>query len=97
VSLELDGRKVVIFDTAGHRFLPIAGKTSSTSEIMEECYDAGDEDESLFDDDYERRVGKLSDDTKDLIDEIEREGIEIGKNVAKMTDIIIEMIDATNP
>ena len=45
VSLELDGRKVVIFDTAGHRFLPIAGKTSSTSEIMEECYDAGDEDE----------------------------------------------------
>ena len=97
VSLELDGRKVVIFDTAGHRFLPIAGKTSSTSEIMEECYDAGDEDESLFDDDYERRVGKLSDDTKDLIDEIEREGIERGKNVAKMADIIIEMIDATNP
>ena len=97
VSLELDGRKVVIFDTAGHRFLPIAGKTSSTSEIMEECYDAGDEDESLFDDEYERRVGKLSDDTKDLIDEIEREGIERGKNVAKMADIIIEMIDATNP
>ena len=97
VSLELDGRKVVIFDTAGHRFLPIAGKTSSTSEIMEECYDAGDEDESLFDNEYERRVGKLSDDTKDLIDEIEREGIERGKNVAKMADIIIEMIDATNP
>jgi len=97
VSLELDGRKVVIFDTAGHRFLPIAGKTSSKSEIMEECYDAGDEDESLFDDEYERRVGKLSDDTKDLIDEIEREGIERGKNVAKMADIIIEMIDATNP
>jgi len=97
VSLELDGRKVVIFDTAGHRFLPIAGKTSSTSEIMEECYDAGDEDESLFDDEYERRVGKLSVDTKDLIDEIEREGIERGKNVAKMADIIIEMIDATNP
>ena len=97
VSLELDGRKVVIFDTAGHRFLPIAGKTSSTSEIMEECYDAGDEDESLFDDEYEGRVGKLSDDTKDLIDEIEREGIERGKNVAKMADIIIEMIDATNP
>ena len=97
VSLELDGRKVVIFDTAGHRFLPIAGKTSSTSEKMEECYDAEDEDESLFDDEYERRVGKLSDDTKDLIDEIEREGIERGKNVAKMADIIIEMIDATNP
>ena len=97
VSLELDGRKVVIFDTAGHRFLPIAGRTSSTSEIMEECYDAGDEDESLFDDEYERRVGKLSDGTKDLIDEIEREGIERGKNVAKMADIIIEMIDATNP
>ena len=97
VSLELDGRKVVIFDTAGHRFSPIAGRTSSTSEIMEECYDAGDEDESLFDDEYERRVGKLSDGTKDLIDEIEREGIERGKNVAKMADIIIEMIDATNP
>ena len=97
VSLELDGRKVVIFDTAGHRFSPIAGRTSSTSEIIEECYDAGDEDESLFDDEYERRVGKLSDGTKDLIDEIEREGIERGKNVAKMADIIIEMIDATNP
>ena len=63
---------------------------------MEEWYDE-DENEPLFHDEYERRVGKLSEDTKDLVDEIEREGIERGKNVAKTADIIIEMIDATNP
>ena len=97
VSLELNGRKVVIFDTAGHRFLPIMQKSSSTSEKMENPYEVEIEDEPLFDDEYERRVGKLSDDAKELIDEIEREGIERGKNVAKNADIIIEMIDATNP
>ena len=95
VSIELEGRKVVIYDTAGHRFLPTKRK-SSTSEEMEEWYDE-DENEPLFHDEYERRVGKLSEDTKDLVDEIEREGIERGKNVAKTADIIIEMIDATNP
>jgi len=97
VSLELNGRKVVIFDTAGHRFLPIMQKSSSPSEKMENPYEVEIEDEPLFDDEYERRVGKLSDDAKELIDEIEREGIERGKNVAKNADIIIEMIDATNP
>jgi len=97
VSLELNGRKVVIFDTAGHRFLPIMQKSSSPSEKMENPYEVEIEDEPLFDDEYERRVGKLSDDAKKLIDEIEREGIERGKNVAKNADIIIEMIDATNP
>ena len=94
-SIELEGRKVVIYDTAGHRFLPTKRK-SSTSEEMEEWYDE-DENEPLFHDEYERRVGKLSEDTKGLVDEIEREGIERGKNVAKTADIIIEMIDATNP
>ena len=75
VSIELEGRKVVIYDTAGHRFLPTKRK-SSTSEEMEDWYDE-DENEPLFHDEYERRVGKLSEDTKGLVDEIEREGIEI--------------------
>ena len=104
VSLELEGRKVVIFDTAGHREFFANDSTVNHDDDHDDDDELNSSSTSSLsppqlDDEYEKRVGKLTlnEDTKHLIDEIEREGIERGKLVARTADIIIEMIDATNP